>query len=121
MRTKMWAAAAMLAVVGSSTIALGEEKKEVDIGSFSANVGIFSDYTYRGVSQTGQEPALQGGLDWAHDIGFYAGAWGSNVDFSDGDEAHLRSTSMPVTAAASGTSHTTSTSSTTSIRAPAAA
>jgi uncharacterized protein (TIGR02001 family) len=65
------------------------EKNEFDIGTFSANVGLFSDYTYRGVSQTGQEPALQGGMDWEHDIGLYAGVWGSNVDFSDGNEAHV--------------------------------
>ena len=90
MRTIKWAAmGAVLAVLGSPNLASGEEKKEFDIGSFSANVGLFSDYTYRGVSQTGQEPALQGGIDWEHDIGIYAGFWGSNVDFSDGDEAHV--------------------------------
>lgn len=82
-------AAAVFACAAAYAVPAGAAKAEADIGSFSANVGIFSDYTYRGVSQTGQEPALQGGLDWSHDIGFYAGVWGSNVDFSDGDEAHL--------------------------------
>ena len=83
------AAIAVAAILGSPNLASGEEKKEFDIGSFSANVGLFSDYTYRGVSQTGQEPALQGGIDWAHDVGLYAGFWGSNIDFSDGNEAHV--------------------------------
>ncbi|HET20068.1 MAG TPA: hypothetical protein ENO16_05615 [Chromatiales bacterium] len=48
---------------------------------FSANVGLFSDYAFRGVSQTSENPAIQGGFDYAHDSGFYAGVWGSNVDF----------------------------------------
>ncbi len=87
---RTWAAAAATVIVaGSAGVANAEEKKEFDTGSFSANVGLFSDYIYRGVSQTGQEPALQGGMDWEHDIGLYAGLWGSNVDFSDGNEAHV--------------------------------
>ena len=34
-------------------------------GTFSANVGLFSEYYFRGVSQTDDAPALQGGMDWA--------------------------------------------------------
>lgn len=60
-----------------------------DESPFSANVGFTSDYVFRGVSQTLEEPAVQGGFDYAHASGFYAGVWGSNVNFGDGDEAHL--------------------------------
>jgi uncharacterized protein (TIGR02001 family) len=42
-----------------------------------------SDYDFRGISQSATDPALQASLDWAHDSGFYLGAWGSNVDFGD--------------------------------------
>lgn len=49
----------------------------------SANVGFVSDYQYRGYSQTKENMALQGGLDYAHDSGFYVGVWGSNVDWLD--------------------------------------
>jgi len=42
-----------------------------------------SDYDFRGITQTAQDPALQGSIDYAHDSGFYAGAWASNVDFGD--------------------------------------
>lgn len=45
----------------------------------TANVGVVSDYVFRGISQTRGEPALQGGVDFAHDSGIYVGAWGSNV------------------------------------------
>jgi uncharacterized protein (TIGR02001 family) len=48
-----------------------------DIG---ANVGLASDYMFRGVSQTDNQMALQGGFDWAHASGFYVGTWASNVD-----------------------------------------
>ena len=46
----------------------------------SANVAVTSDYVFRGVSQTDENPAIQGGFDYSHDSGFYAGVWGSNVD-----------------------------------------
>ena len=49
---------------------------------FSANVGLFSDYLYRGITQTLEGPAIQGGFDYSHtSTGFYAGVWASNVDF----------------------------------------
>ncbi|TNF92013.1 MAG: hypothetical protein EP297_14285 [Gammaproteobacteria bacterium] len=48
---------------------------------FSANVAMTTDYRFRGISQTDEDFAIQGGFDYAHDSGFYAGVWGSNVDF----------------------------------------
>ncbi len=42
------------------------------------NVGAFSDYRYRGISQTRLKPAVQAGVDYTLG-GFYLGAWGSNV------------------------------------------
>ncbi len=48
----------------------------------SATVTAVSDYDFRGVSLSGTDPALQGSVDWAHDSGFYAGAWASSgLDF----------------------------------------
>ena len=58
-------------------------------GEFSGNVGLVSDYAFRGISQSDESPALQGGVDYSHDSGFYAGLWGSSVDFNDGDEASV--------------------------------
>lgn len=52
----------------------------------SANIGVTSNYVWRGVSQTGNDAAVSGGIDYGHDSGFYAGTWASNVDFGDGDE-----------------------------------
>ena len=56
-----------------------------DIGNFSANVGFFNQYSFRGIDQSGEEAAIQGGFDWAHDSGFYIGTWASNVDFNDSE------------------------------------
>ena len=47
----------------------------------TANVALTSDYVWRGTSQNQEDLALQGGFDYAHESGFYAGAWGSNVNF----------------------------------------
>lgn len=46
---------------------------------FSANIGVVSDYRFRGVSQTKNSFALQGGLDYAHSSGLYIGTWLSTV------------------------------------------
>jgi len=52
-------------------------------GEFSATVTATTDYDFRGVTQTGQDPALQASVDYAFDSGLYVGAWASNVDFGD--------------------------------------
>ena len=64
-------------------------------GPFTANVGLVSDYAYRGWSQTDERPALQGGFDYAHDSGLYAGVWGSNVSWlADADNTGQVSNSL---------------------------
>jgi uncharacterized protein (TIGR02001 family) len=47
--------------------------------SFTGNLALISDYRFRGISQTYKLPAVQGGLDYAHSSGLYAGTWMSNV------------------------------------------
>ncbi|MBL8845714.1 MAG: hypothetical protein JNN24_08085 [Hyphomicrobium zavarzinii] len=47
--------------------------------SWSVNAAITSDYVFRGVSQSDNDPALQAGIDFAYGI-LYAGAWGSSID-----------------------------------------
>lgn len=49
--------------------------------SFSWTAALTSDYAFRGVSQTLEDPAFQASFDYAHESGFYAGIWGSGVDF----------------------------------------
>jgi uncharacterized protein (TIGR02001 family) len=48
----------------------------------TGNVGVTSNYIWRGVTQSADEAAVSGGIDYAHDSGFYAGAWTSNLSGS---------------------------------------
>ncbi len=45
------------------------------------NVGLYSQYIFRGLTQSNHDPALQGGIDLTHSSGFYLGAWGSNISW----------------------------------------
>jgi uncharacterized protein (TIGR02001 family) len=47
--------------------------------SLSGSVALVSDYRFRGVSQSGGDPAVQGGVSATHASGLYAGAWGSSI------------------------------------------
>lgn len=49
----------------------------------SANIGVVSNYFFRGFSESDGGAAVQGGLDYEADSGFYVGTWASNVDFGD--------------------------------------
>ncbi len=54
--------------------------------TFTGNVGLYSQYVFRGISQTNEKPALQGGFDLGHKSGLYAGTWASNISWlSDGN------------------------------------
>jgi uncharacterized protein (TIGR02001 family) len=59
----------------------------------SANVGIFSQFVFRGLTQTARHPAVQDGFDYALASGVYAGTWLSNISwFSDTNSGN---TAMP--------------------------
>jgi uncharacterized protein (TIGR02001 family) len=49
--------------------------------TFTSNIGLFSQYVFRGVSQTNEKPAVQGGFDLGHKSGFYVGTWASNISW----------------------------------------
>ena len=60
---------------------MAEEAAPASPHTFTANVGLVSDYLFRGISQTHGDAALQGGIDYSHSSGFYAGIWGSNISW----------------------------------------
>jgi uncharacterized protein (TIGR02001 family) len=55
--------------------------------NLSITLGGTSDYVFRGISQTSEDPAAQGSVDLGYGI-FYAGVWASNVDFDDAPKAN---------------------------------
>lgn len=50
--------------------------------TFTGNIALATDYTFRGLSQTEGAPAVQGGFDMSYGL-FYAGTWASSVDFTE--------------------------------------
>src|SRR5210317_26155 len=64
--------------------------------SVSYNIGLFSQYIFRGYTQTHGDPALQGGVDIEHSSGFYAGMWGSNVSWLDDSAAYDNGGSLEI-------------------------
>jgi uncharacterized protein (TIGR02001 family) len=69
----------ILAVLAVPAVALAEETSSPH--TVSANVGFTTDYIWRGIAQSSHNPAVQGGIDYAHASGLYAGVWGSNVSW----------------------------------------
>jgi len=55
----------------------------------SGTVSAVSDYDFRGVSLSATDPALQGSIDWSGANGFYAGVWGSNIDYGNGVDGDI--------------------------------
>jgi len=49
--------------------------------TLTGNFGVFSQYIFRGLTQTNHNPAAQGGFDWSHESGFYLGTWMSNISW----------------------------------------
>lgn len=82
MRTAFACAAAVAALLTAST-ASAQDAPEI-----AWNIGVASDYVFRGFSQTDEDPQIFGGVDVTAGS-FYAGAWASNVDFGDDTDAEV--------------------------------
>lgn len=81
--------AALSIPAAAQTAAPAPAAAETPEHTLTANISLASSYRFRGIDQTFGKPALQGGVDYAHASGFYAGNWNSNVNsgagFPDGN------------------------------------
>lgn len=77
-RKTLCAAAVSMAAMGISAPSMAE---------VTANVSVANNYIWRGLTQSINEAVVQGGIDYAHESGFYAGTWVSNVAY-DSDDAY---------------------------------
>jgi uncharacterized protein (TIGR02001 family) len=59
--------------------------------TLTGNVGLYSEYLFRGIAQTAGKPAIQGGFDYAHSSGFYLGTWATNISWLGDFGAYSRS------------------------------
>lgn len=76
-----------LAAAAASLCFAGAAQAQDDSGpSFAFNIGASTDYVFRGISQTDEDPQVFGGVDATIGIG-YVGVWASNVDFGNGTDA----------------------------------
>ena len=62
-------------VMGSVAAAVLATSGVATAGEIEANVALSTDYIFRGISQTDNDPAISGGFDYSFDSGFYAGVW----------------------------------------------
>ena len=75
-------AAAVALLAGLSTAAFAaDEPAAAEVSPITANVTVASNYIYRGLTQTNNKPAIQGGFDYAHESGFYVGNLNSNISW----------------------------------------
>lgn len=72
-----------------AVLLMGGTAQAIDIPgtglTVSGSATAVSDYRFRGVSNSGKDPALQLDLSVSHDSGIYVGAWGSTIDLYDDD------------------------------------
>ena len=80
MRKSLITTAVLGALVAPSFVFAADAAPAPDL-TVAYNVGLYSQYIFRGMTQTDRKPALQGGVDLTHSSGFYLGAWGSNIDW----------------------------------------
>ncbi len=76
-KTLIAASLAALSMAAMSEEAAAPAADEVAV---TANIGLASSYRFRGIDQTFNQPAIQGGFDVALPSGFYIGNWNSNVN-----------------------------------------
>jgi uncharacterized protein (TIGR02001 family) len=74
MQKILLALATTLIVAATPTLVQAQEASPL-----SFNVSLTTDYKYRGISQSRRQPAIQGGIDYAHSSGFYVGTWASSI------------------------------------------
>jgi uncharacterized protein (TIGR02001 family) len=89
MKKTLLALASLVAATALPQVVRAEEPAAADPLSF--NIGLTSDYRYRGISQTRLKPAVQAGVDYALPGGFYIGAWASTIKWikDAGGEANV--------------------------------
>ncbi len=78
--------AAVLAASALVSAPAFAEDAPADGIAITGTVGGVSDYRFRGISQTGEDFAVQGSINVNHSSGFYVGAWASNVKFANSSE-----------------------------------
>lgn len=73
--------AALATLASITALPMTARAEDPPASPLSFNVGVVTDYRYRGISQSRLKPALQGGADYAFASGLYVGAWASTISW----------------------------------------
>lgn len=82
--------AVCLAAAALPVVAQSEQPAPAPEHTFTGNLGVVSQYVFRGLSQTNGKPAVQGGFDYAHSSGFYIGTWLANISWFTDQNAGVK-------------------------------
>jgi uncharacterized protein (TIGR02001 family) len=78
---KTLVAAALLSALSALQVAHAQASKPAPAYTVTGNMTLASEYIFRGIGQTNRKAAIQGGVDYVHTSGFYAGLWASNISW----------------------------------------
>ena len=77
MRIQKLGSLLFIALAASSVVA--QTKAPEPDYTLAYNIGVTTDYRFRGISQSRLDPAIQGGADFTHKSGLYLGFWASSI------------------------------------------
>ena len=74
-------AASILSALCAMQVANAQSSAPASPHTVTGNMTLASEYIFRGIGQTNRKPAIQGGVDYAHASGLYAGLWASSISW----------------------------------------
>lgn len=75
--------------VAGLTLGLISYSVIANASNFSGTGTITSNYVWRGITQSNNDPAVQAGLNYNFNNGLYVGLWGSSIDFNNNGDGHI--------------------------------
>lgn len=73
-------AAAVAGIFSLPALTFAADAEPVSPHTLTGNLTLTTDYRFRGITQTFEKPAIQGGIDYSHSSGIYLGNWNSNIN-----------------------------------------
>lgn len=90
MRKLLVSAVIPLMFVANGAYAQEAEEEATGVWEVDAEIGVHSDYRFRGISLSSKDPQVTAEVSVAHESGLYAGVWASNVALNNGaDDVEL--------------------------------
>ena len=72
------------ALLASSMLFTAAHATAAEPITVTGSAAFTTDYLFRGISQTGNNAAVQAGMTATHESGAYFSIWGSNISFTEG-------------------------------------